>query len=183
MTGVEALQKILDVVEGLQKQINGIDTSIKMIEANIKVLNNRAAGVMRDSLSSIISADVPLQAQIPVQSQPQAQTLQAGPPRGRQLIEQPQQDMHMPEDRPGVLTYKKVFGKLISATSESIESVLVKIYDKNNEVCATAETDPIGYWEMMLKPGRYVAEYTKTGFKTANKTFEIGKNVKEYEVK
>ena len=86
-------------------------------------------------------------------------------------------------DTAGVLTYKKVFGKLTNDVNEPLENVLIKIYDHNNEVCASSETDPTGYFETMLRPGRYVAEHIKSGFKTTNKTFEVGKYVKEVEIK
>lgn len=197
MTGAEALQKILETMNTLSDTVNELKTSVLLIEQSIKVLNNRAAGLMRENIVKIPNttqqvslanaSNTQLSAGVPTQQS--TQTLQAGPSRGRQMKEMPQdqRDEAMnfikEADGPGVLTYKKVFGKLVNNSSEPIESVLIKVYDRNNEVCATTETDPIGYWETMLKPGRYVAEYTKTGFKTSNKTFEVGKGAKEVEVK
>lgn len=204
MTGAEALQKILETMNSLTETVNELKTSVLLIEQSIKVLNNRAAGLMRENTVKIPNTAQPasltnassgqLSAGIPTQHSAQSMTLQAGSPqttpsRGRQMKESPQE--HRDEamnfikeaDGPGVLTYKKVFGKLVNNTNEPIENVLIKVYDRNNEVCATTETDPIGYWETMLKPGRYVAEYTKSGFKTSNKTFEVGKGAKEVEVK
>lgn len=194
MTGAEALQKIIDTVDGLKNTVDELKISIQLIEANIKVLNNRAAGLMKEAApqtpasyparmtSAISAAGVPAQ-------KPQ-QSIQAGPPsRGRQLLETPEevrQEIRNPineTESSSVKIYKKVFGRLIDNSSEPIESVLIKVYDKNNDVCATAETDPIGYWETMLPPGRYIAEYLKTGFKTTNKTFDVGKNAKDVEVK
>lgn len=177
MTGAEALQKILDDLNALRTEFNSLKESVQLIEANIKTLNNRAAGLMMNNPPSAKTA----KADAPAAVIPQASSL-----RGRHTTEaiatrEPQ--FVQEEERPGVLTYKKVFGKLINNAKEPIENVLIKVYDKNNEVCATTETDPTGYWEIMLKPGRYVAEYTKTGFKTTNKTFEVSKNAKETEVK
>jgi len=194
MTGAEALQKIIDTVDGLKITVDELKVSIQLIEANIKVLNNRAAGLMKDPgfnqspaiggrLTNSISAGVPT----PKQQQP-IQTAVI-PTRGRQLVETPEELRHEPlntikeDPERNVLTYKKVFGRLVNNDSEPIDGVLIKIYDKNNEVCASVETDPIGYFETMLKPGRYVAEYLKSGFKTTNKTFDVGKNAKEIEVK
>jgi hypothetical protein len=175
MTGAEALQKILDSVEELKNTVKSLEESTKLIEANIKVLNNRAAGLMKDSSPTTQTSAV-----LP------ANIMQATQLRGRQVIPDSGQaaEQVIPDDSSGgVLTYKKVFGRLINSTNEPIENVLIKVFDKNNEVCATAETDAIGYWESMLRPGRYVVEYTRTGFKTANKTFDVGKNAKEVEVK
>jgi len=197
MTGAEALQKIMDTVDALTSTVNELKMSVQLIEANIKVLNNRAAGLMRDGTPVIYpttgsrltdTVGIPMSAGAPVQkTQEVIQT--SSPSRGRQMIETPEEtrteamNFIKDDNSPGVMTYKKVYGKLVNNTNEPIENVLIKVYDKNNEVCATTETDPIGYWETMLKPGRYVAEYVKSGFKTANKTFEVGKNAKEIEVK
>jgi Carboxypeptidase regulatory-like domain len=162
MTGAEALQKILDKVDkiaddanDLKNIVNELQISVKLIENNIKVLNNRAGVLMRQDTNSFM---VP---------QPQ---LQGSAPKNT-----------LPLEHKKIMSYNRVFGKLADDKGDPIESVLVKIYDKNNEVCATAETDPIGIWDTMLPPGRYVAEYTKQGFKTSNKTFEVGN--KETEVK
>jgi len=179
MTGAEALQKIMDSMDALTATVNELKASIQMIEANIKVLNNRAAGLMREAPSptSVVGAGV----NAPVMRA-------AAPARGRQLIETPEapqqeQASLLKEDGPGVMTYKKVFGRLVNSSGQPIENVLINIYDQKNDVCATAETDPIGYWETMVRPGRYIAEYVKTGFKPTNKTFDVGKNAKEVEVK
>jgi hypothetical protein len=202
MTGAEALQKIIDSIDTLTATVNELKQSIQLIEVNIKTLNNRAAGLMKDQNSPLVESvlrkapiDLPvsssgLSAGIPNQKAQPIQTTTI-PSRGRQMIESSEElrdearnpIKEMKSDSPGVLTYKKVFGKLVNNTNEPIENVLIKIYDRNNEVCATTETDPIGYFETMLKPGRYVVEYLKTGFKTTNKTFEIGKNAKEVEIK
>lgn len=180
MTGAEALQNIIEMIETLTLTVNELKISVQLIESNIKTLNNRAAGlilntqslttqVQTDNYTSNISAILP-----------QAPTNLS---RGRQLSETEQSPISQTLEGPGVLTYKKVFGKLINDSSSAIENVLIKVYDKNNEVCATAETDPIGYFEFMLKPGRYVAEYLKTGFKTINKTFDVSQAAKEVEIK
>lgn len=197
MTGAEALQKILETVDGLKNTVDNLKDSIQIIESQIKVLNNRAAGLMRETtpsypspanrLPASVGPAVSAGAPVPKQQQP----MQAAPAkRGRPLVEAPEEVreearnfIKEANDGPGVLTYKKVFGRLVNNSNEPIESVLIKVYDRNNEVCASTETDPIGYWETMLKPGRYVAEYLKTGFKTTNKTFDVGKNAKEVEVK
>jgi len=204
MTGAEALQKIMETVEQLTATVGELKTSVQLIEANIKVLNNRAAGLMRNPSIDTSIITNPINLTMPgalsdvtttgFSAGPPAprtqQVIQAGPSRGRQMIEAPQENrdeamnfIKEANDGSNVLTYKKVFGRLVNNTNEPIENVLIRVYDRNNEVCASAETDPIGYWETMLKPGRYVAEYTKTGFKTANKTFEVGKGAKEVEVK
>lgn len=212
MTGAEALQKIIDSMDALTTTVNELKHSVQLIEANIKTLNNRAAGLIRNQgqtentvsvaqstyissgqasdggkqysvSSNVLSAGVPNQKAQPV--------VQATPTRGRQLTEYSEElreeaknpTREAKSDGPNVLTYKKTFGRLLNSTNEPVENILIKIYDKNNEVCATTETDPIGYWETMLKPGRYVAECVKSGFKTSNKSFEVGKNVKEVEVK
>ena len=47
MTGAEAIQQILDSINRLEATVDDLKTSIKLIEANIKVLNNRAGGLLR----------------------------------------------------------------------------------------------------------------------------------------
>jgi hypothetical protein len=177
MTGAEAIQQILEAMTDLSAKVKTLQDSVNFIEANIKILNNRAAGLMITP-DQQIKADTIKPNALPIK---ELQLTASAPIRH---IEQQESIPITQEDVPSnTLTYKKVFGKLINNTNEPIENVLIKVYDKNNEVCATAETDAIGYWESMLRPGRYVAEYLKSGFKTANKTFEVGKNAKDVEVK
>lgn len=181
MTGAETLQKILASIDKLNTTVEDLKISIKLIEGNIKILNNRAAGLLRNNTE-------PAPAILPISQpllQPTVNQLQAGIPttRGRQLTSENNLQEDSVIEKQGTKTYKKVFGKLINGNNEPIENVLIKIYDKNNEVCATTETDPIGYWSSMVIPGRYSVEYTKPGFKTSNKTFEIKKNSKELEIK
>lgn len=181
MTGAEALQKILENVENLNKVTGELKISIQLIEANIKILNNRAAGLMLGNMSAMETVPALANEKIVLPNTHQTVTS-----RGRKLSEraktiEPNEEAAAPDSN--ILTYKKVFGKLKGKDSEPEENVLVKVFDKNNEVCATTETDPIGYFETMLRPGKYVAEYTKVGFKTSNKTFEVGKYVKEVEIK
>lgn len=194
MTGAEALQQIIDTVKQLKSTIDELKISVQLIEANIKVLNNRAAGLMRDDTTkeSYPSTGSRLTNSVALPSNAAVLPATPGTPqpkRGRPMVEAPEEtraeasNFIREADNSGVITYKKVFGRLINNTNEPIENVLIKVFDKNNEVCATAETDPIGYWETMLRPGRYVAEYVKPGFKTANKTFDVGRNAKEVEVK
>lgn len=178
MTGAQALEKILTTVEDLKATISTLETSVKLIEANIKILNNRAGGILREQQTTRTPIDsVP--ATLPLQS--------AQPTRGRQLVaDTSQQIAQLPTQDTvpaNAIVYKKVFGRLIDGNKEAISGALVKVFDKNNEVCATTETDPVGYWEVMTRPGKYVAEYTKAGFKTANKTFEVSKTAKETEVR
>lgn len=176
MNGAEALQNIIDTLDELKKTINELKLTTQIIEANIKILNNRAAGLMSPVEISQVTQQV-VSAAAPIQKQ------QDNPSRGRQLLPiQEKQEMSI-EPPSNILTYKKVFGKLINNSGENVEGVLVKFYDKNNEVCATAETDPIGYYESMLRPGKYSAEYVKVGFKAINKTFNVDKNSKEIEIK
>lgn len=174
MTGAEMLQEILDSVKKIQNTIDVLQSSVSLIETNMKMLNNKASILSKEAIQQ---ERAHLPNINPVSSV-----------RGRQLSNELPTQINgqsavLPEDKPGVLTYKKVFGKLINNHEEPIENVLVKIYDKNNEVCATAETDAVGYFETMLKVGRFVAEYTKDGFKTSNKTFEVAPNIKEVEIK
>lgn len=211
MTGAEALQQIINSVEALTNTMNELKTSVHMIEANIKVLNNRAAGLMKAQSQEPSSISIPSMNVSNVLSAGPGPAFSAGPPsqktqqlqatpaaatpsRGRPMVEAPAEQRDEAknfirelsennDNSSNVLSYKKIFGKLVNNDNEPIENVLIKIYDRNNEVCASTETDPIGYWETMLKPGRYVAEYVKSGFKTTNKTFEVGKNSKEVEVK
>ncbi len=181
MTGLDAIQKILDTVNELKNIVNEIKDSVSSIEANIKVLNNRAAGLLlasNENINNKNSVINPSQSSLQ-ESNSIIKQLTAAAPEAQSGLDSSQ----IVNDGRGALTYKKVFGKLINNTNEPIETALIKIYDKNNEVCATAETDAIGYFETMLKPGRYVAEYLKSGFKTTNKTFEVNKNTKETEIR
>lgn len=157
MTGGEALQQILEVVNKLKTDIEQIKNSVHLIEANIKILNNRAAGLVNNSIPVDSGLVIPIQAE--------------------------EQISHIVPSSSGAFVYKKVFGKLTNNNKEPIDGVLIRVFDKNNEVCATAETDPTGYFTFMVRVGKYMAEYTKTGFRTINKTFEVANKDKEVEIK
>ncbi len=164
MTGAEAIQTILEDITKLVSTVKNLETSIHFIEANIKMLNNRAAGLMQIPKQEISAA-------VPITLAPQL------------IADVPNTELIYADERSNILTYKKVFGKLINNVGESIDGVLIRVFDKNNEVCSSVETDVVGYFEFMLRPGRYSAEYTKVGFKTVNKTFDVNKNAKETEIK
>ncbi len=174
-----AIEQILQALDSLTATVNELKGSIQLIEANIKTLNNRAAGIMLNNGSQAQSTKAVLPSVTP---QPPT-TLRGRPVTADAPQQEVQQSNVQQEEGQGVLTYKKVFGKLINSAKEPIENVLITVYDKNNELCGTTETDPVGYWEIMLRPGKYSVEYTKVGFKTTNKTFEVSKNAKETEVK
>lgn len=163
MTGLEALQKIINDVQALKTSIDEMNTAIKLIEVNIKMLNNRAAGLLKQGTETTLSPE-----KYKSNEQIKLDNTWEKPPQI--------------EKNDKVLVYKKVFGKLLDNNKEPIEGVLVRIYDKNNEVCATSETDPTGYWTSMIRPGKYIAEFVKTGFRQINKSFELSKNMKELEV-
>lgn len=185
MTGTEALQHIIEKLETLTLIVDDLKSSIKLIEGNIKVLNNRAGGLllqnnkiepeMKNNLTTI---EHPNEYQIPP-------TMRNANIATLPTTTSPSKQMFKPalEESDGIITYKKIFGKLINSNNEPIENVLIKVYDKNNEVCATTESDLVGYWESMVRPGKYVAEYIKDGFKSENKTFEVNKNSNEVQVK
>jgi hypothetical protein len=178
MTGAEALQKIIDDIDELKKMVIELATSISLIQSNIKFLNNRAAGLMR--------AEQPEQKTIPsVQPEPiQNNSENVVLPI---IGQQPQSIQSKPnnviyDETPGTFTYKKVYGRLFSGPQTPISEVLIRIFDKNNEVCATTETDPAGYWETLIRPGRYSASYTKSGMREINKAFELKPDMKTLEV-
>lgn len=164
MTGTEALQQILETMNNLIGEMNDLKISVKLIENNIKVLNNRAGALMRSDVSV---EQTKLQASLT-----QQQTL-------HQLGEATR--VTLPAEAPKMLSYKKVFGTLINDSGEPINGVLIKVFNRDNEVCSTSETDVAGYWTSMLSQGKYMAEYTKHGFRTINKSFEVAN--KEVEVK
>ena len=207
MTGAEILQKVLDKlneIDNLKKDIitlvakvDDVASSVKLIQGNIQMLNNRAAGLMRvDNVAETIIAQPqqPSQATFPVSAYAPQKQDNVGqqvipaptnsPAKSRVLaenIEQPQYQSIKPFE--SINAYKKAFGRLINGAKEPIEGALIKIYDTNNEVCATTETDMTGHWESQVKAGRYSIEYVKTGFKSVNKSFNVGERDVEVEVR
>ena len=164
------IQNILESIEELKDMVGKLEGSVNSIEANIKMINNRIGMLGKEKNA--------LQKDFPV--------LQAGPvsvPEIKISDNLAKETQAVLINKPNALVYKKVFGKLIDNNKEPLDSVLVKIYDKNNEVCATAETDVTGFFTTMLKPGKYVAEYNKIGFKAINKNFDVDINMNEIELK
>jgi hypothetical protein len=195
MKGIDAIQQIMEDVTLLKTTMQALLESVNLIEANIKFLNNRAAGLANNSSHQqttqvpIIAQEMspPLSPLIEQRSSVLPESLQANSTmqsqRNRQLIETPQPETLSYNEETKTSIYKKVFGKLVDNANEPIEGVVIRVYDKNNEVCAATQTDAIGYWEAMLRDGRFVAEYNKSGFKPVNKTFEVSKNAQEVEIK
>ena len=165
MNGAEALQKIMDDTDEIKKMMQELTIAVSLIQSNIKFLNNRASGLLRAE---------------PAVNHPQEQ---------KQVIRN--QNVVLPDidrsniihdETPGVMTYKKVYGRLFDSAMNPIDDALIRVFDKNNEVCATTETDPSGYWETSIRPGRYSASYTKSGMREQNKAFELRADMKTLEV-
>lgn len=206
MTGLEVLQKVLEKLDEIDKlktevmslvaKIDDVSSSVKLIEQNIKVLNNRAGSLMRgDNVAQTIqpepqpqafpvSAYAPLKQDNVGQQVLPAPTQLSSPQKSRPLSENVEQPQYQPiKPFESINTYKKAFGRLVNNAKEPIEGALIKIYDTNNEVCATTETDITGHWESQVRPGRYSMEIVKASFKPINKSFDVKERDVEVEVR
>ena len=77
----------------------------------------------------------------------------------------------------------KVFGNIVNKSMQPLSGVQVKMYDNSSELIKDVKSDDNGYWEVRLPHGRYGVEYIHKNFKPVNKTIEIDKKDKIYEVR
>jgi hypothetical protein len=175
MTGIEMLEKLVKDIENMKQQV-------QLMDANLKVLNNR--------INQLITGSTPIKQGVaqqaispPISVRPkQEQAAIAAPVLASTPKVQPQQGPSV-AIKTGRLIYKRVFGYLKNQQDKPIEEALVLVYNSRNEVCASAVSDPTGLWETMLTPGRYVAEFKKDNFPAVNRAFEFTEFVKDHEVK
>ena len=64
-----------------------------------------------------------------------------------------------------------------------IQGVSVNVYDKTNDLVKNTKTNSDGYWEARMPEGRFGIEYLHKNFKPINRTIELKKEDREYEVR
>lgn len=164
MTGLELLEK-------LSKDMDYLRDRVDLMDATIKALNNRIAQLVLSSKDKDLEKPVQINVR-PVES---VKAVFAQPVnRQKEKLE-----TKSPVTK---LVYKKVMGYLKNSDNRPIDDALVLIYDKNNDVIASSNSDTAGYWETMVAPGKYLATIKKSGFKDFNKSFVVNENDKHVEV-
>ena len=85
---------------------------------------------------------------------------------------------------PGELPSKniKVYGFIKNSQKKPIDNVIVNIYDEVGNAIKKTETNPSGYWSLILEPGKYGVEYIHQKFKPINKVILITEDMEDYEV-
>lgn len=150
MSAIDAVYKILSEIEKINARLDVID-------ANIKLLNNRikSSGVPAGKAS----------AKPPTATAPSA-TAVMQTPIGRVI---------------------KVFGRVKNQREKPLKGVYIKIYSSEGKVIKSRETDADGYWEARLELGSYGVEYIASHinkkFRPINKTIVLDETMNEYEVK
>ena len=159
MTGIELLEQIYKEFQ----EFKTLKHEIALISANLKILNNRVAQLLKTELDK----PQPLQVRgtTPKEVKQLVQEIQKSQPSTPSPTVPLQQ-------KSGALAYRKIYG-YFKPNDEPTSDVLVLFYDRHNEVCASAVTDITGRWEtMLLQHHKYIAKFIKDGTET-NKEFEV----------
>jgi hypothetical protein len=81
-----------------------------------------------------------------------------------------------------VLGNTKVFSDIKTATGKPVEGMTINIFDATNDLIRNLITTKDGHWECKLPHGKYSLEMIHPKLKTMNKSFEIQRDAKIFEV-
>jgi hypothetical protein len=159
-------ESAIDAVYSLVSMVENLDRRIKVIDSNIKLLNNKFSkfSKLTKPLSGLRAS--------------------AGTDEGRDspsnVIMNDEQDDDGPRLVLGNIT---AFGYIIDSGRKPIDDVLVNIYDESSNLVKDVRTNGDGHWTVRLPPGRYLVKYIMNGFKDIKRDIELTKEIKRYEVK
>lgn len=150
-SAIEVIYLILDKINNMEKQL-------KVIDNNIKLLNNK---IVKTSQSQAIAKP----------------TAMAPPPPPDH-----KQSKSAIESQETV----KIFGRIKNKRTEPIKGVEVKIFDSSGVMIKNRTTDNDGYWEARVSPGQYGIEYDPTKInnklRPANFKITVNSGIKELDI-
>jgi hypothetical protein len=184
MAGEEktALEIILELPSILKKMENKID----VLDTNLKILNSKL-----NKLKS--SEQLPQHGKTADREQPQDESDDNANPEEKRLLptatpgpikseDSTQIKAMVTEPKKLVLGSTKVFSNIKTASGKPVDGMTINIFDTTNELIRSLITTKEGYWECRLPHGKYSLEMIHPKLKTMNKSFEIQKDVKIFEV-
>lgn len=157
-SALDAVFEILEEVKELRKEVS-------ILDANLKLANNKIAKLQKSLQASITDASIPKISNPAISSNP-AEVIDKSGKQGEWIG--------------GKI---RTYGRIVNRNKKPIVDVLVKIYNEKGDVIKTRQTDYEGYWEVRLPSGKYGVEYIHKGFKNINLVIELDDSMNSFEVK
>lgn len=158
-------ESAIDVIYQLQKDSEYIKKYIQLIDNNLKLIFNKLNKIEEKIDSQEYSISSP--------------KITATP--GTPAPKQSKSAKKAVSDRL-VLGATKVFGYIKNKNHQPIPDVEINVYDEKGEVIKKRKSDSDGYWDVRLPVGKYGVEYIQSGFRPINRTIEVSKSMKTFEV-
>lgn len=169
----------LEIILSLPKILKKLESKIDILDTNLKILNSKINKIKQESSSQEKSEDTSLR-EIPRVLEQKNEKVT---PRPTAKIP----DLDMPAPSPKrtekvLIGNIKVYSAIRTESGKMVPMATVNIFDHENSLVKSLQSDKNGYWECRLPAGRYNLELLVGKMKPINKFFELKKDMKEFEV-
>lgn len=184
MAGEEktALEIILELPSILKKMENKLD----VLDTNLKILNsklNKLKGPELQQAQNKVSENESIQSDSSDYSNNgEKKLLPTATPGPIKSEDSAVTKTMVTEPKKLILGSTKVFSNIKTASGKPVDGMTINIFDATNDLIRSLITTKEGYWECKLPHGKYSLEMIHPKLKTMNKSFEIQRDVKIFEV-
>ena len=177
----------LEIILSLPKILKKLESKIDILDTNLKILNSKINKIKQDQ---------PIQVQSQVQAQETIEPIAIK--EEQKSLEQKTDvvalrptakvpDLDMPAPSPKrtekvLIGNIKVYSTIRTESGKMVPMATVNIFDYENSLVKSIQSDKNGYWECRLPAGKYSLELLVGKLKPINKFFELKKDTKEFEV-
>jgi hypothetical protein len=176
-TALEIILELPSILKKMENKLDVLDTNLKILNSKLnklKVSDSQQAQGRAEEKESIKD-----DSNMPNDEKRLLPTATPGP------IKSEDSDTKKPmvtEPKKLVLGNTKVFSDIKTATGKPVEGMTINIFDATNDLIRNLITTKDGHWECKLPHGKYSLEMIHPKLKTMNKSFEIQRDAKIFEV-
>lgn len=174
----------LEIILSLPKILKKIESKIDVLDTNLKILNSKINKIKQEQQEQNIQPPEPTNVMVATKEiQKNLDNQEKVLPRPTAKIP----DLDMPAPSPKrtekvLIGNVKVYSTIRTESGKMVPMATVNIFDFENALVKSIQSDKNGYWECRLPAGKYNLELLVGKLKPINKFFEINKDAKEFEV-
>ena len=176
-TALEIILELPSILKKMENKLDVLDTNLKILNSKLnklKVSDSQQVQVRAEEKESIKD-----DSNMPNDEKKLLPTATPGPIKSEDsAIKKPM----VTEPKKLVLGNTKVFSDIKTATGKPVEGMTINIFDATNDLIRSLITTKDGHWECKLPHGKYSLEMIHPKLKTMNKSFEIQRDAKIFEV-
>lgn len=176
-TALEIILELPSILKKMENKLDVLDTNLKILNSKLnklKVSDSQQAQGRTEEKESIKD-----DSNMSNDEKRLLPTATPGPIKSEDL--DPKKPM-VTEPKKLVLGNTKVFSDIKTATGKPVEGMTINIFDATNDLIRSLITTKDGHWECKLPHGKYSLEMIHPKLKTMNKSFEIQRDTKIFEV-